>query len=133
MRHVLTKLAALGLLVISTSGCITLALGAAVAAGAGTAVYVKGQLKDTLDGTVAEVHHAARGALDEIGITVETDLVDDFTGKLVGAYADGTDVWIDVERGTASTTLITIRTGYMGDQRKSNDILERTKRRLYGL
>lgn len=118
---------------MSLTGCVALALGAAATAGASGAVYAKGQLKDTLDGTVPEVQRAARGAIEETGVTVETDLQDDFSGQLSGSMADGTKVWIDTKRNTSSTTHIAIRVGYMGDQAKSSDILERTKRRLYGL
>lgn len=115
------------------TGCVVLAIGAAATAAAGGAVYVKGQLKETLDGRVVDVHHAARQALNETGVMITTDLQDDFAGQLEGQMADGTKVWVDTERVTSSTTQISIRVGYMGDQARSAELLERTKRHLYGL
>jgi hypothetical protein len=121
------------LVTASLSGCVTVALGAAAMAGAGTAVYVKGQLKDTLDGTVAEVHRAARDTMEDVGAVVTVNLQDDYTGSLEGELSDGTRYWIDTERKSANTTKIAIRVGLSGDQSKSSDILERIKSRLYGL
>lgn len=117
--------------VIGANGCVAIVAGAA--AGGGTAVYVKGQLKDTLDGTVQEVHRAARRALEETGLHIREDLVDEYSGSLEGEYADGTNAWVKTESVSARTTRITIRAGYMGDQKMAADILERTKRNLYGL
>lgn len=116
---------------LALNGCAALIVGAA--AGAGTAVWVKGQLKDTLDGTVHEVHRAARGALEASGLNIYEDQVDEYSGSLEGEYADGTNAWVKTKRVSASTTKIIIRTGYMGNQKIANDILEDTKRRLYGL
>lgn len=118
---------------LSCTGCAVLAVGAVATAAAGGAVYAKGQLKDTLDGTVAQVHRAARTALNDTGVRITADLQDDFSGQLQGEMADDMNVWIDTERVTASTTRITIRVGYMGNQAMSAELLERTKRNLYGL
>jgi hypothetical protein len=133
MKQAVTRAFVLLMVTSSLTGCVVLAVGAAATAAAGGAVYVKGQLKETLDGTVPQVHRAAYGALNETGVMVTTDLQDDFSGQLEGEMADGTQVWIDADRVTASTTRITIRVGYMGDHAKSSQILERTKRHLYGL
>ena len=131
MRKALLRAATLMFIVGSVSGCVVLAAGAV--AGASGAVYVKGQLKETVDGTVPEVHRAAQSALHEIGVGLTVDKQDEFSGQLQGEMAKGQNVWVDVERVTASTTRIVIRVGYMGDQPKSADILERVKRNLYGL
>lgn len=133
MKQAVLRASILLIAALPLSGCVVLALGAAATAAAGGAVYVKGQLKETVDGTVVEVHRAARTALNETGVRITTDLQDDFTAQLEGTMADGTRVWIDIERVTASTTRLSIRVGYMGDQARSSELLERIKRSLYGL
>ncbi len=133
MKETILRAFVLIILGVSVNGCVVLALGAAATAGAGGAVYAKGQLKDTLDATVPEVHRAARSVIEDMGVDVTADLQDEFSGQLQGELADGTNVWIDSERVTAATTRITIRVGYMGDQAKSSDVLERIKSRAYGL
>lgn len=133
MKHAMLRGCILLIISMPLTGCVALALGAAATAGASGAVYAKGQLKETLDGTVSEVHRAASAAVTEIGVELTVDQQDEFTGKVQGEMAGGTNVWVTSERVTAATTRVTIRVGYIGDQAKSADILERTKRRLYGL
>lgn len=133
MRKPLLQAAALLLAAMPLTGCAALAVGAVAAAAAGGAVYVKGQLKETLDGTVVQVHRAARTALNDTNVRIHTDRQDDFAAQLNGVMADDTRVWIDVERVTASTTQISIRVGLTGDQARSAELLERIKSNLYGL
>ena len=124
MKHAVLRASVLLVVSSALTGCVALAIGAAATAGASGAVYAKGQLKETLDGTVPEVHRAASAAVTEIGVELTVDQHDDFSGQVQGEMADGENVWVDSERVTASTTRIIIRVGYMGDQPKSADILE---------
>lgn len=133
MKNAVLRASVLLIAALPLSGCVVLALGAAATAAAGGAVYVKGQLKETLDGRVVDVHRAARIALNETNVRITHDRQDDFVAELQGDMADGTRVWVDVERVTSSTSRIVIRVGIMGDQAKSSEFLERTKRHLYGL
>ncbi len=119
---------ALSMIVCTAGGCITLAVGAM--AGASGAVFVKGQLKETLDGDVFEVQTAARQTLEEIGVTVFEDNWDEGVGSLRASYADGKDVWIDITSITPQRSRIMIRVGILGDQIRSDDILSGTKRHL---
>lgn len=128
MKTLLLKSLALIVTASVVTGCAALAVGAA--AGAGTAVYVKGQHKETLDATVPQVHEAAVAALRDSGIAVQEGNVDDFSSDIKGEMADGTNVWIDLERQTASTTQIAVRVGATGDQAESAAIVDRVKNRL---
>lgn len=133
MKNALLRAAILLIATAPLTGCVVLAVGAAATAAGAGAVYVKGQLKETLDGRVMEVHRAARIAMNDTNIRITTDLQDDFSATLNGEMADGTRVWVDIKRVTTSTTEISIRVGLTGDQAKSSELLERTKRQLYGL
>lgn len=128
MKNVVLKMSALLITVAMVSGCAALAVGAA--AGAGTAVYVKGKHQETVDAPVTQVHQATLAALQDSGITVQEESVDDFKGDIKGEMSDGTNVWIDLERQTANTTQIGVRIGATGDKEESAAIVDRIKNRL---
>ena len=128
MRNILLKTFVLVVVTAMIGGCAAMAVGAA--AGAGTAVYVKGQHKETVDGTVPQVHGATIAALSDSGIDVIDEDFDDFKSDIKGEMADGTNVWIDLERQTASTTQIAVRVGATGDQAESAAIVDEIKDRL---
>lgn len=128
MKNIALKMSALLVTAAMVSGCVALGLGAA--AGAGTAVYVKGQHKETVDAAVPQVHQATIAALQDSGITIQEESVDDFSADIKGKMSDGTNVWIDLKRQTASTTQIGVRVGATGDQEESAAIVDRIKNRL---
>lgn len=131
MKRVFLNVSALLITTALISGCGALALGAAgAAAGAGTAVYVKGQHKETVDATMPQTRQATVAALQESGIAIENDGGDDFAADIKGKMADGTNVWVDLQRQTASTTEVGIRVGATGDAQQSAAIMERIKNRL---
>ncbi len=117
-------------LTIQLSGCAALLLGGA--AGAGSVVYVKGQLKDTMRAPVTTVHTASIAALKELGLPVIEDNHDSLSAKIKSRFADGQDVWIDIEYGTVESSRITIRVGIVGDEVKSRQILDSIKQHLTG-
>lgn len=128
MKNVVLKASALLISAALVSGCIGLLAGAA--AGAGTAVYVKGQHQETLEASVPQVQEATVAALQDSGINVVETSGDDFSSDIKGEMADGTNVWIDLERQTASTTKVGVRVGATGDQAESAAIVDRIKNRL---
>ncbi len=103
-------------------GCIALLAGGA--AGAGSVVYVKGQLKDTVNAPVTAVHSAASATLKELSLPIIQDNHDTLSARMKSRFADGQDVWIEVDYVTLESSRITVRVGIIGDERKSRQILD---------
>ena len=115
---------------ITFAGCAALLVGGA--AGAGSVVYVKGQLKENMTAPVAAVHNASISALKELNLPIIEDNKDKLSAKIKSKVANGDDVWIEIESVTAESSKITIRVGILGDQQKSRQILDGIRRHLSG-
>jgi hypothetical protein len=124
MKHIKVCLVLFSFLIIATglTGCIALLAGGA--AGAGSAVYIKGQLKEDFSVSVATAHTASVAALKELNLPIIEDNFDKLTAKMKSRFADGNDVWIDIEYITLESSKLTIRVGILGDERKARQILD---------
>lgn len=127
MRGILFRCTALVVIAAMYPGCVLLA-GAAV--GAGSAVYVRGKLKDTVNHPVRDVHEAARRSLMDMGLRIQDEQVDDLASWLRSEFADGKDVRIYVDSITDQASEITIRVGFFGDRSRSQSILDDIKDHL---
>jgi hypothetical protein len=115
---------------ITFAGCAALLLGGA--AGAGSVVYVKGQLKEDIAASVPAVHKASISALKDLNLPIIEDDHDKLSAKIKSRFANGDSVWIEIESVTAESSKITIRVGALGDQYKSRQILDGIHRHLSG-
>ena len=116
------------LYVVSTSGCFALIVGAA--AGAGGVIWVKGSLQQEFNTSIERVHAAGVKALKKLELPVIIDRKDKLTAKLESKFADGTNVWIDMDALTAKSTKVNVRVGAMGDQVRSREIMEMIEKYL---
>ena len=114
--------------VISTSGCFALLVGAA--AGAGGMVWAKGKLEQEFNQPLDRVHKAGVSALKKLELPVVVDRKDKLTAKLESKFADGTNVWIDMESLTSKNTQVNVRVGALGDQMRSKEIMEMIEKYL---
>ena len=116
--------------VLACSSCAVLLVGGAVAAGAGTAVWVKGELKATVDGTLDRVWTASEAALKELEMPVTGQEKDGLQGKLTARGAGDKKVTIQVKKVTGTTTEIGIRVGTWGNEAMSREVLDKIKKHL---
>jgi hypothetical protein len=116
------------LFAMELAGCAALLLGGA--AGAGSIVYIKGQLKEEMSASVTAVHNASISTLKEFNLPVIEDNHDKLSAKIKSRFADGQDVWIEIESVTAESCKMTIRVGIMGDERKSRQLLDAVHRHV---
>jgi hypothetical protein len=130
MKHLKVLLVVLScvLFTLTLAGCAALLLGGA--AGAGGAVYIKGELKEDMSASVPRVHHATIAALKELNLPVNEDIHDKLSAKIQSRFADGAEVWIAIESVTAESSKVTIRVGVMGDEQKARQILGAIHRHL---
>jgi hypothetical protein len=103
-------------------GCIALVAGGA--AGAGAVVYIKGQLNENINAPVSKVYDASISALKNLNLPIIEDRHDSLSAKIKSEFADGSDVWIEIESLAVESCKITIRVGIMGDEYKSRQILD---------
>ncbi len=116
------------LLALQLAGCAALLVGGA--AGAGAVVYVKGQLNENMNASVSRVHGASISALGDLKLPIIEDNHDRLSAKIKSQFADGSDVWIEIESVTSESSKITVRVGVTGDEGKSRQILDAIHRHL---
>lgn len=124
MKRFKNLLAALSCLLfaVELTGCAALVLGGV--AGAGSVVYIKGELKEDMAASVPAIHSASVSALKDLNIPIIEDNHDQLSASIKSKFADGSDVWIQIESVTAKSSKVTIRVGIMGDENKSRQILD---------
>lgn len=107
--------------VLTTSGCVPLLIGAA--AGAGGVVWVKGGLEQNFDKTVEQLHRASLAGLRDIKCTVRTNQIRKHLAKVEFEFDDGQKGSINIKALTERSAKLKIRVGILGDETKSNIIL----------
>ena len=113
---------------LTCSGCFALAVGAA--GGAAGAVYMLGKLTDEVPHDVSVVHAAASDALNDLGLKPSEDRADKLTAHIKSEFADGTNIWIDMQSIGDDRTKLTVRVGVTGDEVRARKIHEAIKRHL---
>lgn len=119
----------LGIILISTSGCVA-ALLVGGGAGAGTVAYLKGELKSTEEASIGQVWQAAQEAMKDLEFVVTSEEKDTLSAKLIAHGANDTKIEINLESVSAKLTNVRIRAGVFGDESLSRLALERIKKHL---
>ncbi len=122
------RVAAAILVVLSLSGCVALAIGGA--AGAAGVMYHEGRLVDKVNAPIDRAYAAALSTLAAKKLAVSSKSADIASAHIKSKYADGKEIWIDIEAITSEVCEIKIRVGITGDQDRAIDLLEGIKSRL---
>jgi hypothetical protein len=112
----------LAMILLLSSGCAALVIGAG--AGAGTVAYVAGELQATDDVPLNTAWNASKRAMKNLGFSITSKQIDAFEGKLIARGANDKKITISLEKVADKTTEIGIRIGIFGDESKSLNILE---------
>jgi len=115
---------------VLTNGCVLFLVGGAAAAGAGTVLYVDGQLKDTESASLAVVHAATLAGLRDLQIAVINDRSDAISSQVLARTATDRKIEILLAKQSPSGTEIRIRVGTFGDEQLSRLVLEKIKAHL---
>lgn len=121
------KLLCYALFMTHLSGCGIILLGGAAA---GTAGYVSGDLKATLDGGFSEVVEAADRAIEENSIRTVSKESSNHAVVYELRTPQDDKVMLTVTQATRAVTSVTIRVGVFGDEPLSHQILNEIKIRL---
>ena len=103
------------------AGCVALVVGGAVAAG--TIAYNNGELVSSEEARFGVVWAATTGAVQEIGLAVESSAHDDAGGAIDARNQDGDKITIRVAAMGDDMTQVRIRVGTFGDEAESHRIL----------
>lgn len=129
VRKQLALLVFLSLFTLITS-CVPLLIVGGAGVGAGGAIWYKGKLEATLHATIHQTRSATLNALKDLNLPVMLEKKDNLVAIIDSEISDGTRIWIKLNSLTESTTKVNIRVGILGDEARSNRILEAIKRNL---
>lgn len=116
------------LFLAASSGCVTVAVGAA--AGVGTYAYMQGRMTTTFDAPLDRVWAATQAAIAELEFDIDSEDKDALQGRMVVRQADGTRIRIYVEQQTDALTDVIVRVGVFGDEAKSRLVLDKIRGNL---
>jgi len=120
----------IGLLAIVASGCAGLALAGGAAAGAGTYVFMNGELSYTENANIDKTWEATRFAVNRMGLTPITVNNDALSARMRAQDSKGKDIYINLKSISENQTEIRIRVGMFGDETMSERILSYIHKQL---
>ncbi|HEX9831016.1 MAG TPA: DUF3568 family protein [Thermodesulfobacteriota bacterium] len=116
----------LGIISLLNSGCAAVLLGGA--AGAGTVLYIKGELQSTEEVSLGTAWMATQTAIKDMEFITGTTEKDDISAKLIAYTSDDRKIQINLKRKTDKLTEIVIRVGTFGDESLSHLILDNIRK-----
>jgi len=129
MRKRIAVIALLATLV-ACGGCTAVLVGSGVAVGAAAVGWQRGWLKTTIDQPLERVHRAARSALADFQVALDSETSGPTALTLSGPLRDGRQVLVKLRVVGEKATAVRIHVGFWGDQNLSLKILEQLKKHL---
>jgi hypothetical protein len=120
-------LLAAALLAASLTGCVAVVAGAA---GAGTVVWVRGELEAVLDSNYEKAVTAANLAIRQFQFAKISEKKDALTAILIARTAEDRKVEIKVSKTGDQSAKVQIRVGFFGDEALSLTVLDKIKTNL---
>ncbi len=108
------------------TGCVA-ALVVGAAAGAGSVVYVKGELKTTEAISLDQAYQAAESGLKDLDLLAEAKEKDTLNGGMEAQGVGDKRIWIKLHNVSKDVTEMRIRVGVFGDQVYSQKIYDAIK------
>lgn len=113
---------------ILLSGCaVPIIVGAGL--GAGTVVYIKGWLEETISHPVPATYQATLSALKDMRLLIIEKRGDMATANIKAIFSDDKPVWIEMEAVGTDACTLKIRVGTFGDEQRSRMILSEIRKR----
>lgn len=116
------------LLILLSTGCAAAVVGGAAAVG--TYTYVAGQLKYTHNGNLENTYQAGLKACSTLNLMILKQDKKLSTASLRVKEGDR-DIWIKFKATSSTTTEVSIRVGYFGDEVASKRIHEAIRNNLH--
>lgn len=120
MKKILTIIL-LSLISVGAAGCVVAALGA----GAGTVVYVRGEVESYWDTDVQDLYDASLKAMDDLKLYVVSREHDALSANIVARNSSDQKITIKIDGSNREAVKVTIRVGFWGDETLSRTIVDR--------
>lgn len=117
----------LGITLLTISGCTLLLIGGAAAAGAGTAIYLMGELKATEAVPFDRAWNACEAGLVDLDFFITSREKDALSGVIIARGSGDRKITIKLNRQSDKVTEIRIRVDTFGDESLSRLILYKIK------
>jgi hypothetical protein len=101
------------ILVLLSTGCAAVVVGGAAAVG--TYTYKAGELIKTYNGNLDQTFEATKAGCTSLGLPV-LEPQKDLSRASVKTKDGERDVWINLKAQSSTTTVVSIRVGYFGDE-----------------
>ena len=124
--RILGLLLVMGIIVITQSGCLVAAAGAAV----GGVAYVKGDLDAIVDGNVDQAFDATKAAFAELKMPLISSWNGAGEAKVEARVGTDNKATVNIKGQSEKASKVTIRVGTFGDEALSQSILEKIKANL---
>lgn len=121
------------LLLLLCSSLASLAAGCAavlVGAGAGTAIYVTGDLKAAFPEDINTVYEAAQKAVEQLELKISSKTKDALSATIIARDAKDKKITIKLTATAEKATNLAIRVGIFGNETKSRLIYEQIQKNL---
>ncbi len=125
-KHVVVPLLFVAVFLL-LQGCMAIAL---VGVGAGTVMYVKGDLEANLSNDINSVYQAAQLSVEQLDLRVSSRVKDALAAKIVARDAQDKKITIKLKSTAENTTELNIRVSVFGDETKSRLIYEQLLKNL---
>ena len=119
---IFTRLAVLLTAVFFLSGCAAVLLGVGAGVGIGTYRYIEGNLERDYPVAYARAWDATNAALTKLKISVTSSNNEGMKGTIEAVRQDGSKVTVKLKDKGLKVTLITVRTGIVGDREAAENI-----------
>jgi hypothetical protein len=111
-------------------GCVAMVVGGAVAAGAGTVAYVRGELTSQEEVPLDRAWQATEAQIKEMQCTVQEHWKNNLTARMVCHDMANNKIEINLMAAKESFTTFRIRVGTFGDEVYSQEILSKIRKRF---
>ena len=117
---------------VGTGCALFVVAGAGAVAGAGTAQYIGGELKQTYAAPMENSWNASLGAVDDLKMKSTEKYIDntDQNRVIKGKTQDGKDFQISLEATAKDATIVKVRIGIFGDEEYSKKVQEAIAKNL---
>ncbi|MBI4378325.1 MAG: DUF3568 family protein [Nitrospinae bacterium] len=115
---------------LTLSGCPLFLVGTGAVVGAGTAVYIGGELKVEEQVDMNRAWNSSQKAMKDLEFRVTKSQKDVLAGEIVALRADDTKIIIRLKKRSDQSTEFRIRAGTFGDESLSRLIHEKIKSRF---
>ena len=117
-------------LAVMAGGCTVALVALGVGAGAGTAMYVAGDLEAAASEDIETVYGATIEALEQLEVKVSSKVRDALSAQIVARDASDKKVTIKLTSTAEGLTKLSIRIGTFGNETKSRLIYEQIRKNL---